>query len=451
MIRPKQHSHPLALRRLDHTRQVSVESAERPAGQLYLPHVACPGASHGLIGRGAAPIVDAMRILGRLAITVMLGCGGSTAPPPAPIASPVIPEPAVEGPRPAMPETDAAGAAQTEAGPAEALPAGASPAEITAPVPPAETAPAFLDPDAVLARLPLHTIVLREGPLYETRDGPAATKGAGLSLQLTLEVLDPDTGGSPRRPRVLCNTPISRVAVHVDVADMATVALAGTFLAGGRAIPAAPEDRTPGLRLRAGQVLWPVGSATAGLRRVRYQGAHFAAEGWVRADRVDIVFAPELSGDPAPRRDGALIDRARFLDAPGGAEIARVEAYRESSWRPLVEKLDGPRRGFVLVRYHEPGAELVGWVSQEVVEDIEPREASLGIGTGSAIATSSRVEQQVRVARGALLVGERSGEPIGVMLHDAQLSCLADCKGDRPLVSAPACAGTIPVRAHRTR
>lgn len=305
-----------------------------------------------------------------------------------------------------------------------------------------EPAVSWLNPDIDPPELfPLRAMIRRAGAIYEGRTGPVLAVGDGRSMSITAIAIESDAGGSPRRPRILCEHSSHRVAVYLDASDLGVVARAGAIISPARKRTAAPSPETPGVHLAAGALLEPLDPAPGpGPRRVRYRGLFMVAEGWLAADEIDVVYRPA----PLPEEryiDGELIESVQLLDAPGGREVARITRIPAYVNRLMVHKLAEPRAGAILIRYREHDAAAVGWVPSRAVKNVEPESyvtsSMIGIGSGTTRAPT------VTLVRGTQLVSPTDGAVLGVITRDNSFVCLSSCDADPPTVSVYACSASV--------
>lgn len=310
---------------------------------------------------------------------------------------------------------------------------------------------AQLDVDASRA-FPLRAIIRHAGSLYLAHGGPAASSGDRRSVELPVVALDGDAGGTPRRPRVLCEDSIQRVAVYVDAGDLATVASRAAVLVPADLGTTAIGANTPGVHVAPGTVLAPMPGASTGSAAtlaMRYRGLFLDARGLIATDHVDVVFTPDPAGPSAPDADGELTRNVSLSAHPGGPSFAWIAKEPRVDNQLLVRRLGAPVRGSVLVRFDEDGAYAIGWVPVDAVRDV-PASAG-GWGEGGLIGDEAGPDapNQVHLTRGTLLADPAGGEIVGVVEVDHDYRCEANCTGPTPLVSVDACTGSLRLRAVR--
>lgn len=257
-------------------------------------------------------------------------------------------------------------------------------------------------------------------------------------------VLDSDVAGRPRRPRVLCEDEVSRLGVAVDAQDLATTVRADAFVGVRSTPPERLTSRTPGVRLAGGSEVSVQGPSVDGATEIVYEGLLLRARGFVASDAIDVVYTPgELADDL--RRNGELRRNVRFLDAPGGVEIATTERPDDISNEMHVFRLGPAKDGHVLVRYQEHESFVVGWIRSEDVEPYPARRSGGGGGGGGM--GSGTADKRIDLARGTRLVPVNSTEVIGVVTKSHAASCASDCDGPNPKVRIFACSHVLTLRA----
>lgn len=294
-------------------------------------------------------------------------------------------------------------------------------------------------------RYPLRAKVRRNGALYERRDGGMLDPGDGHSVLWPEVVIDADTDGAPRRPRLLCNEHSHRVAVHRDAADLAPVALAGAFVVPTEQRPAALTELTPGVHLEAGAMVKPLSEARKGVRQIFYDGLFLEVTGYVKAAHVDVVFEPTPLKDDGVR-DGEIIRDVELKDSPSGVVVARVGKDPSVTNRLYIKTLSPPRAGQVLIRYVDHAAHAVGWVPTASLKRFPQKKLDGGGGGGGF---GMGVGPKIRLTKGSLLRSDASGAVLGIVTRNGEFLCEADCESKQPLVRASACGGDVQLRATR--
>lgn len=371
-------------------------------------------------------------------------------------------------PREGDPSEGAPGGASDASAPGHAVPADpAAPADPAVPADPAApTAPGpapVAEPDPVpvviadaavpkLARLGFsprslgkQRVRLRHaGTLYAPSSlAPLTDDGDGHWLLKEVRVLDGDATGHPRRPRVLCENEASRLGVAVDAEDLATTVRTTAFVGPRPTPPKRLTPQTPGVRLAGGSEVSVRGGSIDGATEITYDGLLLVVEGFVASEAIDVVYTPgELEDDG--RRNGKLRRNVRFLDAPGGIEIARTERAPGISNEMHVLRLGPVQDDHVLVRYQEHESFVVGWVPSEDVERYPTQRLRGGGGGGSG---SGGGGERIELARGTRLVPTNSTEVIGVVTKTHRAHCVLDCKRPNPHVRIRACSRMLTLRA----
>jgi hypothetical protein len=322
--------------------------------------------------------------------------------------------------------------------------AAASPAPTPLEVAPAEPEP-FLDPDADLAQAyPLRATIRRAGAIYVEHEGAPVNDPSNRNVRVAATVIDEDAGESPRRPRLLCESPEHRVAVFVDVDDLATVATTDATMVG---IPPLRDalGSEPGIRLAPGAELVAAGHGNPDVLRMRHEGAFVRAEGLLPATSVGIAFRPGELPIDADGPPNAGIERATSLFAtPHGVELAKLDPRGMGE---LVVRRLGPELGDrALVRYEEPSVHVVGWIEQKALADGPRSRRSSRTMTG---VRRDEGPQMVELPRGTLLLASALRQPIGVVVAKTTMPCTDACDTDAPKVRAAACTAAIEVWARR--
>ncbi len=288
-------------------------------------------------------------------------------------------------------------------------------------------------------RARIHRLGTLYAPAALTPLSPPSDRG----VLLEVPVLDADEGGTPRRPRVLCEEDTVRVGIAIDVTDLDVAPRANVFV---HPYPTRRQDeqaKTPGLRLAGGARIETLGTED-GSTRLRYAGLFLVATGWVDDDELDVVYVPdELPDDD--RRNGEIVDTVDVLDAPQGEAIGRITKDSTVANRLLVFHFGPGRDDHTLVRYHDHDAFIVGWVRTDALDPFPTqRLRGGGWGGGSGSGSSRRV---VALARGTYLVPLDTSEVVGVVTSDYDAACTADCDGPFPQVREWVCGSAMNLRA----
>jgi hypothetical protein len=351
----------------------------------------------------------------RIACVLLAACAASAPEPPPPLPRAVV---VVEPPAP-------------------------QPSEAPEPAPEPEVVPAFLDVDRRADDEPLRAKIVRVGPLLEADVEPPAPEATSMVLMMV-----PAIEETPRSVRVLCESTRATVAVYVPRYDLAEVALPGALLVPAPPLPAAIDDRTPGVHFFTGTILDRVEpDSDPALVRVRFEAFLTRAEGVVASARVGNVFP--VAEEPVEPWDVELVAGAKFFDAPsGGRVVAELAAPGPGGDKHTGTKLDRSG-GSILVRSIGSEAVVVGWVPAQQVRVLPAPVSPPGYGTGSG-SGSPRLTRPVELGRGTLLRGVTSGKPIGVVRRDSTFSCIDRCEKADPVVRVAACTGTIDLVAARS-
>lgn len=298
------------------------------------------------------------------------------------------------------------------------------------------------------ARYPLHAKIVRAGNLYLEHAGGPVVEPSNRSAMVEVRVIDPDRTSDPIRPRVLCESATERVAVHVDVDDLALVATAGAVAVSGGTPPESLPQAMAGIVLAPGAVLRPSSALDGELVHVELERPGLHGGGWVRRDRVDFAFAP---GALPPAQHGAMArsvsGRATLAAMPGGVPLAELSP---AGGAVQVFALGSPVGEQALVRLELADAHVIGWIAS----------ASLGPETLPLATTGVRAPvisaadlagdgPSVALTRGTILRGTALRRAVGVVTADARYACVDGCDGDAPVVRVPACTGVLELTATR--
>jgi hypothetical protein len=327
--------------------------------------------------------------------------------------------------------------------PVSAEPEATSPPAPPPPAPAPEPVPSFLDLEQPLERFTLRAKIFRKGVVLEEDSEPPPAQPTSKVLQEVVALEE-----TKHNVRVLCEA-TARVAVYVPRYDLAVVALAGALLVPAPPLPAAIDERTPGVHFLPGTILDEVApdSQDEALVRVRFRGFLLEAQGVALASRTGHVF--HETAQPEHSRDVEFRGGARFLGAPqGGRVVAELGAYANPGQKHFGRKIE-QKGGSILVRYLGSEAHVVGWVPAAEVRAIPARASSLGYGTGSG--RFSPRDKTVALERGTLLRGRASNKPIGVVVRDAPFKCLERCEAGAPVVQVGACTGSLALVAEVRR
>ncbi len=291
---------------------------------------------------------------------------------------------------------------------------------------------------------PLRATIVRAGGLRVERDGDAVNEPSNRNVRRSAIVLDEDVASSPRRPRLLCTESTHRIAVHMDVDDLATVAREDATLV---AIPPVRDEvgSEPGIRLAPGAELVRAGSGDPDIVRMRHEGKFVRAEGLVEATKLGIAFTPgALPSDADGPPNAAITQPTKMFATPNGVDLASLDP--RGMGQLLVRRLGRELGTKVLVRYEEPTVHVVGWVEKaQLTEGAFSRVGSTtmtGRGAGPEGAT-------VDLPRGTLLLASALRRPIGVVISDTAMACVDACDGSEPKVLVSACTDAIEVWARR--
>jgi hypothetical protein len=316
--------------------------------------------------------------------------------------------------------------------------------------------PRFAALDADLDReYPLSAIIRREGPLYLSYDGAGLFGGDRENARAPVRVVEAAVGRNLRRPRLLCEQLFHRVAVYMDASDLATVAQTGAVLRPDAGAQGPSDVQAPGVYFAPGAELEPATAAgpaasDGATTPVHYEGLFLHADGFVATDHVDVVFSPP-SRIPANPPDGELIRNVAMSLQPDGPAFAHITKDARDVDILLVRRLGNPIRGFVLVQYDEDDAFAIGWVPTKAVRAYHAgapvRGGLMGQEAGGVL---GGVENPVKLARGTLLFDPVGQQIVGVVETEEIATCDRACASSEPIVSLPACLGTVEVRAGST-
>jgi hypothetical protein len=296
----------------------------------------------------------------------------------------------------------------------------------------------------VEAAHPLRATIVRAGGLRVEHDGDPVNEPSNRNVRVSAIVVDEDVASSPRRPRLLCIESTHRIAVHMEVDDLATVARTDATLVATPPVRDELGDE-PGIRLAPGAALVPAGHGDPDILWMRHEGKFVRATGLVAATKVGIAFRPgELPGDADGPPNASIAQPTKLFATPGGVELASLDPR---GMGPLLVRRLGPAIGTrVLVRYEEPDVHVVGWVEKALLTDGAfsrlHSTTTIGKGRGPEGAT-------VQVPKGTLLLGSALRRPVGVVVEDAAMACVEDCDGAQPKLLVSACTDAIEVWARR--
>jgi hypothetical protein len=220
--------------------------------------------------------------------------------------------------------------------------------------------------------------------------------------------------------RVVMDNAYVRVAFYVDPQALPMVARKGaTIVATPAATTAKIGAKTPGVRLRAGTPLTTTDAPANGAAHVTLvNGKYLSVDGYLPAAAFGRSFVPAVEPG-SPKRNLEVPTPATVLDAPGGATLATIDGSG------IATRLGPIKDGYVLVRFDESDAVVIGFVKADGVKKWRP-----GRGFGPApyagIAPTEGYGQAIhlgsphayRIRRGDLLYGEANGPVIGVALGE---------------------------------
>jgi hypothetical protein len=324
-----------------------------------------------------------------------------------------------------------------------------APHDAIAPAPGIEVAPrpsdVFLRLDADLAgSYPLRARIIRGAAVYPEHDGKPEGDPSGRTMSLEVTVLDPDAHGDPLRPRVLCERASHRIAVHVDIDDVAVVAREGAVMAGSPHTPSQWTEQMAGVRLLAGTALRIEGGLDRDHVRAVLDVPSLHAAGWIDRAHVGHTWVPAALPEPVGLPDLRVREPTALLATAGGAELARLDP-RMAPAGMFVRRL-GPAQGdFVLVRHDGERTRSIGWIAAAAVEPFAgmPTAGVTTVWRGR----SEPIEPTVELVRGTLLRGGALRDRIGVVTETARFHCLDGCGGAQPRVEVDACTTAIGVWA----
>lgn len=302
---------------------------------------------------------------------------------------------------------------------------------------------AFLRLDADLAAsYPLRARLVRAGLVYAQHDGTPTGVGENRTIALVVTVVDPDTHGDPTRPRVLCEGTGYRVAVYVDVDDLAIVARTGAVMAHTPQLRDDWPDTMPGVRLASGTPLRIEGGQGGDFVRAVLETPSLRASGFIDRTHVGYTWVPGELPAAVGLADARVREPASLLGVPLGPELARLDPRMAPSGL-FVRRLGPEQAGHVLVRHDAAELSAVGWIDATQLE-LHPGAATSSVrmvGRGGGEASEPTRE----LARGTVLLGGALRDPIGVVTETTRMHCLEACDTDAPRVLVPACTAAIPV------
>ncbi|HWB73338.1 MAG TPA: hypothetical protein VG755_00255, partial [Nannocystaceae bacterium] len=293
---------------------------------------------------------------------------------------------------------------------------------------------------------PLRARIVRSGAVYAQHDGGPTAEGEGRTMSMVVTVVDPDAQGQPMRPRVLCEHVHHRIAVHVDVDDLAIVARTGAVITASAQQRDSWPDTMPGVRLAAGTRVRIEGGLDRDFVRAVFELPTIRAAGFVDREHIGYTWVPEQWRVPPGVPDAKVKGRVSLLAMPSGQELARLDPTMAAPGM-FVRRLGPEQGGSVLVRLD--GAELsaVGWLPAVELEAASgPATSSLRmIGRGGGEPSEPTVE----LPQGTQLRGGALRDPIGVVTATARFHCRDRCDAADPVVEVDACATAIVVEARR--
>lgn len=240
-----------------------------------------------------------------------------------------------------------------------------------------ESAPAFLRADgSAFAHL------LSGQALYLTAGDHPARPIAGTGGAEQATVIESRDGLVRLR---VCD-PVATLALYVDETALATVAVRATrLLARPSALRQARAD-SPGVAIEPGERLHAAAAQpSSSAVRVAYESELVTATGFVRQQDVGRIFGVAPARENEIEDDGEELppvrrfSGTRFLDAPGGRELARIRNPEPDGVEVTV--LGPARRRHALVQY----GNVIGWVGADELSD-EEAGINLGGGSGAGIA-----------------------------------------------------------------
>jgi hypothetical protein len=273
---------------------------------------------------------------------------------------------------------------------------------------------------------------------------PLSDTNENRGVILEVKVLDPDEGGQPRRPRVLCEARTARLGVAIDATALGVATVRNLFVRPYRARSQNPRAKTPGLRIAGGAEI-DVDTSAGDLTKIAYAGLFLKASGWVDTADVDVVYVPDEL--PQELRHNGQIERSvKVLDSPHGKAIGTIDKDPIVANVLYVFRLGPARDGHTLVRYDEHDAYIVGWIPTGAIKAYPTKRFS-GSGGGGGGSGSGVPQQTAALTRGMVLVPAETSEVIGVVTQDFEAQCQADCEGPHPRVWIFGCGNAMTLRA----
>ena len=293
---------------------------------------------------------------------------------------------------------------------------------------------------------PLRARIVRGGPIYAQHDGGPTAEGEGRTMSMVVTVIDPDAHGQPMRPRVLCEHEHHRIAVHLDVDDLAIVARTGAVITANPQQRDDWPDTMPGVRLAAGTRVRIEGGLDRDFVRAVLEQPTMRAAGFVDREHIGYTWVPEDRRVPPGVPDAKVKGRVSLLAMPAGQELARLDPTMAAAGM-FVRRLGPEQGGSVLVRFDGDDASAVGWLPAVELERANgaPTGSLRMIGRGGGEPSAPTVE----LAKGTQLRGGALRDPIGVVTESARFHCTDRCDSDAPIVEVDACTTGIVVEARR--
>jgi hypothetical protein len=278
----------------------------------------------------------------------------------------------------------------------------------------------------------------RDGAVRASLGAEVINTPSERAMIMHYPVIEPDAPGESEGPRIYCDDHPVRIALYVEAASLATVALEGAVLGLDASTP--PAANVPGVYFEGGARLEVIERGEP-MARVRFHGFMLEAEGFVESARIGNVYVPTEHDDSTWNAE--LREGATFLETPRGRALSQLEPYPNTEQRHVATTLGAPRNGYTLVRFVGAGATVIGWVETRRVTVVGEQSGGRGIGRGGGGRGQMALSHPVRLPAGTRLLAAPSGEWIGILVQERELECLEGCDGDAPRVEVPTCLGTV--------
>jgi hypothetical protein len=251
-----------------------------------------------------------------------------------------------------------------------------------------------------------------------------------------------DAGDEGGRVHVVCKGPEYSAQVFVDRADLVPVVTEFVVATPARTLDLEADGRQVGLSLAPGARV-SVRQTKGDMIKIAYERWGLEGSGWLPKSKVDRFYRP---ADSDPRGPDDIDRELRVWPAatplkvtPGGRTFATMRG--PVSYVRLGESRD--THELIAVGFELDGQTYaVGWVSGR----------SAGGGAVGGIPASGSRKSEGNDARARLVrvpaettLRSASGEMVGIVRHETEIICLADCDTGSPTVQIR-CVTDFPAR-----